>query len=76
MSDILFDEVGAGRYLGGDDKPISPRTMQRWRHDKTGASWVRVGSLIRYRKSALDAYLAENTVSLKSEESTAGGMEE
>ena len=75
MSDILFDEVGAGRYLGGDEKPISPRTMQRWRNRKKEVEWVKIGSLIRYRKSALDAYLAENTVSLKSEEPTPGEIE-
>jgi len=61
MSDILFDEIGAGHYLGGYKKPISPRTLQRWRHDKKGVSWVRVGSLIRYRKSDLDDYLEKNT---------------
>lgn len=72
MSDILFDEVGAGRYLGGDDKPISPRTMQRWRHDKKGPDYVRVGSLIRYWKSFLDAHLAANTVVHNSEDSDAG----
>lgn len=75
MSDILFDEVGAGRYLGGDDKPVSRRTTQRWRHERKGPDYIRVGSLVRYKKSALDAYLAENTVSLKSEESTPGEVE-
>ena len=76
MSDILFDEVGAGRDLGGEDKPVSPRTMQRWRHEGKGPEYIRVGSLIRYTKLALDDYKAKNTVSPKSEESAAGGVEE
>jgi hypothetical protein len=56
--DILLDEREAGRYLGGTDRPISPRTLQRWRQRGTGPTFVRVGNLIRYRRRAdLDRYL-------------------
>lgn len=61
MDDIVFCESAAGRYLGGDDDPISDRTMQRWRQEGTGPAFVVIGSrLIRYRKSDLDAYMAAN----------------
>lgn len=56
--DPLYDEIVGGIYIGGADNPISPRTMQRWRHTGTGPAWIRVGRLIRYKKSSLDAFLA------------------
>ena len=57
MIDVLFDETAAGAYLGGNDKPISRRTLQRKRLDGTGPIFVKIGKLVRYRKSDLDAYL-------------------
>jgi hypothetical protein len=56
--DALLDEVAAGAYLGGRDNPISARTMQRWRFERTGPAFIRIGRLIRYRKSALEVFLA------------------
>ena len=61
LSEILYDETGAGRYLGGDERPISPRTMQRWRLDGMGPPFIKIGRLVRYRKSNLDAFLAART---------------
>jgi len=55
--DPLFSEGPAGHYLGGEANPIKPRTLQRWRQERVGPAWIRVGRLIRYRKSALDAFL-------------------
>ena len=55
--DPLYAEEGAATYLGGEDRPIARRTLQRWRHEGVGPAWIRVGRLIRYRKSALDAFL-------------------
>jgi hypothetical protein len=31
MAEVIYDERGAGIYVGGDDNPVSPRTFQRWR---------------------------------------------
>jgi hypothetical protein len=59
--DVLFDESHAATYLGGSDHPISVRTLQRWRFDGVGPDWCRVGRLVRYRRSALDRYLAART---------------
>jgi hypothetical protein len=55
-TDLLFDGEGAGRYLGGE-KPLSPRTLERWRLEGTGPRYVRVGGRVRYKKSALDDFL-------------------
>jgi hypothetical protein len=54
----LFDERGAGLYVGGTDCPISPRTMQRWRQQGTGPRFLRVGNLVRYRRADLDQWLS------------------
>lgn len=62
MTDFLLDEVQAGRFLGGENKPVSSRTLQRWRQKNLGPRWCRIGRLVRYRRSALDAYLDANTV--------------
>lgn len=59
--DQLMTESAAGRYLGGN-RAISVGTMQSWRYDGTGPSWIKVGRQIRYRRSALDAYLASQVV--------------
>src|SRR5215469_3924498 len=54
----LFDEHGAGVYLGGNEHPISDRTLQRWRQQATGPIFLRVGNLIRYRRTDLDQWLS------------------
>lgn len=60
--DFLMDERAAGRYLGGEEHPVSPRTLQRWRRDGEGPAYLKLGGkLVRYRQSALDAYLAAAT---------------
>jgi hypothetical protein len=56
--DLLYDEHEAGRYLGGS-RPISARTLQRWRLEGCGPAFVRLGGrLIRYRGRDLDAFIA------------------
>ena len=67
LDDPLFDETGAGRYLGGDEKPLSNRTPQRWRAEGRGPKWVKLGRLVRYRKSSLDAEIEANTITSTSE---------
>lgn len=60
MSALLFDEDGAGRYLGGDDHPIPARTLQRWRQEGTGPTFLKVGRLVRYRQQDLEEFLNQN----------------
>ena len=57
----LFDETAAGVYVGGVNKPISPRTFQRWRQRGCGPQFLRIGSQIRYHATDLDAWLATRT---------------
>lgn len=54
--DVLFDTEGAGRYLGGSDKPISRRTLERWRTEGVGPDYVKMVNAVRYPKSGLDAF--------------------
>jgi excisionase family DNA binding protein len=53
-TDPLLSEEQAAEYLGG----VSTRSLQRWRIERLGPTFIRVGRLIRYRRSALDVYLA------------------
>jgi hypothetical protein len=57
MAGVIYDERGAGIYVGGNDKPVSPRTFQRWRQRGVGPKFLRVGNQIRYRKEDLDRWL-------------------
>ena len=41
---------------------ISPVTTTRWRRTGEGPPFVRVGRLIRYPRSALEAWIAARTV--------------
>jgi Ca2+-binding EF-hand superfamily protein len=45
------------KYLGGEDSPISARTMERWRVEKTGPTNVMIGNgrLDRYCQSEKDS---------------------
>jgi hypothetical protein len=56
-TDPLLDETEAGAYLGGAARPISVRALQRWRLEGSGPAFVKLGRLVRYRKSALDAFI-------------------
>ncbi len=51
-SDPLFDTDGAARYVCRD-----PHTLANDRSLGQGPAYLKVGRLIRYRQSALDAYL-------------------
>lgn len=53
----LLDPASAGRYIGGETSPISPLTLADWRTKRTGPAYIRVGRLIRYRQTDLDAWL-------------------
>lgn len=49
----LLTESDAAIVLGG----IAPRTLQQWRYKRRGPPYVRVGSHVRYRRTALEAWL-------------------
>ncbi len=60
---ILYDEETAGKYIGGEKNPISTRTMQRWRLEGVGPTYVKLGRLVRYRQADLDNFLEERACS-------------
>lgn len=57
-SDKLLDQDQAAKTLG-----VSPGTLQVWRSTKRyPLSFVKVGRLVRYRESALQAFIESRTV--------------
>lgn len=52
--DECVDERVAARILN-----LSPLTLQKWRRVGKGPRWVAVGRLRKYRRSALEEYLAD-----------------
>lgn len=56
--DAILDNTSAAEYIG-----VSPGTLEVWRCTKRyPIPFVKVGRLVRYRQSALDAFLASRTV--------------
>lgn len=54
---ILLDEPAAAAILG-----LQPKTLCRWRFERRGPAFIRVGSAIRYRTADLDDFVARNRV--------------
>lgn len=52
----------AAVYLSGSKKPVSLKTLQRWRAAGIGPSYIKVGGRIRYSTEALQRYLDKNTI--------------
>ena len=50
--DVLLTEVEVADLLR-----VSQRTVRRWRNEGTGPPALRVGRRIRYRRSAVEAWL-------------------
>ena len=53
----FLDEKGLCALLG-----ISSVTATKWRAKAKGPPFIRVGRLIRYRRSDIDAWLRTNTI--------------
>lgn len=58
--DELLDEIAVAKLLG-----IKPQTLAIWRMKKEKLPFSRVGRLIRYRKTDVEHFLTENTVSVE-----------
>jgi len=54
MSNMLLTVSEAAEYLR-----LSHRTLDGWRWKGTGPAYQKLGSSIRYRKAALDAFVEE-----------------
>jgi excisionase family DNA binding protein len=62
--DPLFDTPEAAEYLDTE-----PTTLENWRCTKRyGIEFIKIGRRVRYRKSALDAWLESRTVRPQQEE--------
>ena len=59
MSTLTPSEAAV--YMSGN-KPISLKTLQRWRASGFGPDYIRVGGKIRYTSEAIQRYLDQNTV--------------
>ena len=55
-TDPMQTEKSAARYLG-----VTPSCLRRWRRLGIGPNWVTCGRLVRYRQSALEGFISENT---------------
>lgn len=54
----LLNPQEASAYMGG--KP-TPNTLAQWRSQRRGPKFVKLGKLVRYERTAIDAWLAANT---------------
>lgn len=52
----FVDEVRLAARLG-----VSRSTLQSWRYSGRGPRWIKLGRLIRYRTTDIDAFLDANT---------------
>ena len=52
----FVDEVRLAARLG-----VSRSTLQSWRYSGRGPRWIKLGRLIRYRITDVDAFLVANT---------------
>lgn len=41
---------------------VAPETLERWRQQLCGPRYIRLGRLIRYRRSAIEQYITEQTI--------------
>lgn len=60
-SQQLLTTAEACVYLGGEKHPMKVNTLEGQRVRGEGAPYVKVGRLVRYRVSDLDAYIEANT---------------
>lgn len=60
-ADPLFDQREAAAYCHVG----CPRTFAEWRRLRKGPRYVKLGSLVRYRRSDLDAWIAANVVNTR-----------
>lgn len=60
--DQLIDQLAMCRMLG-----ITTKTAETWRVRGRGPRFIKVGSLVRYRKADIQAWLTSRTASSTSE---------
>ena len=68
MTDELLDTDAVARFAG-----LSPVTLRKWRMTGAGPRFVRLGRAVRYRKAAVDAFLAGREYATTTEADAAEG---
>ena len=53
----LLNEKQAAERLG-----VAVKTMQQWRHFGRGPKFAKIGRLVKYRGTDLDAYITSRTI--------------
>jgi predicted DNA-binding transcriptional regulator AlpA len=56
QDDVLLDTGPAAEFIGA-----SIPTLVRWRQNGEGPDYIKIGRLVKYRKSALERFLDECT---------------
>ena len=51
----IYDNKGAATYVG-----LKPPTMRKWRRERKGPPYIKIGRLVRYRQRDLDAFLEKH----------------
>ena len=54
---VLLDERAAAQYLGGEDHPVSPATLRKWRWAGLPPAFLKINGLVRYDMRTLDELL-------------------
>lgn len=62
----LYDTIQAAEHLGG----LKPNTLEGWRVQGIGPRYIKIGRLVRYTNTDLDAYLAAQTRTSTSQDAT------
>lgn len=57
ISERLFNEQATAEFLG-----LTLASLRKWRWERKGPAYVKVGRLVRYRKADLEAWLDQQTV--------------
>lgn len=67
-STLVVREREAANLLG-----VSVAALQRWRHERRGPPFIRLGRCIGYQVSDLESYIGANRVETKQSEEVANG---
>lgn len=57
MNDDLMNGPQVARYLG-----CSTHLLKKWRSVASGPPWLKIGRMVRYRKSEVDEWLAQAAI--------------
>jgi predicted DNA-binding transcriptional regulator AlpA len=60
------DELITDQQIEAEGGPRR-RTLQNWRSARFGPPWIKLGKLVRYRRSDYQEWLARNSVGPKAE---------